>query len=209
MVFFLCSAKCRIRQRRRPIAGVDGRPRYDTIIIYRMVGLHGEGADRFAGRINITGEEQRFWVKIAAPDFDSFALQFCKTHPVAPNAKVSMIVWWNCAADSEVTFSENRSIPSMRGNAKTYPGQIQAAERRQLFQDIPRSEYILFDSYESGKRFYLEEGACEGFEVVASLCSHDVHEGRGDDAPYKQNAGDPDSRSDTLEDELLGPIANP
>ena len=49
----------------------------------------------------------------------------------------------------------------MRGNVKTDPGQYKRLSDASSFKIFPDLSYILFDSYESGKRFYLEEGACE------------------------------------------------
>lgn len=130
-------------------------------LTYRMIGLHGEAADRFAGKIKLTREEERFWVKIGAPQFDDYELDFCKRYPVVPNAKVSLIVWWHCAADSEVTFSENKSILPMRGNVNNEQGQYRQLTDGSFFKIFQDLTYVLFDSYDSKKRYYLEEGACE------------------------------------------------
>jgi hypothetical protein len=127
----------------------------------RMIGLHGEAADRFAGKIKLTREQQRFWVKIGAPQFDDYEPDFCSRYPAVPGAKVSLIVWWHCAADSEATFSENKSILPMRGNVNTEPGQYRQLPGGSFFKLFPDLTYVLFDAYDSKKRFYLEEGACE------------------------------------------------
>ena len=126
-----------------------------------MVGLQGDGPTRFAGQIKLTREQQRFWMKISAPELGDDEVQFCKDYPVVSSTNVSLIVWWRCAADSEATFSENKSILPMRGNTKTEPGRYKQFAGGSHFTILPDLTYVLFTSYPSTKQFYLEEGSCE------------------------------------------------
>ena len=127
----------------------------------RMVGFHNEGADRFAGKVRLTPEEQRFWVKIQPPELDEDERQFCKDYPAVPGSKVSLIVWWHCAAELEATFSENKSMLPMRGNKTAEPGHFRQAAGGSFFTLSPDLAYVLFDGFDAKKRLYLEEGICE------------------------------------------------
>jgi hypothetical protein len=126
-------------------------------IAHRTVGLQSdsEKRDRFAGKIQLPVEGERFLLKIAEINNNDRA--WCRTaKPGTLNVEDEYSYWWLCKSASEVTFSQGKYGLPLRGDGL------------HLFQDrlggwfhIIQGLTYIFAYTDFGGNFYLEEGVCQ------------------------------------------------
>ena len=115
-------------------------------VTHRAVGLQGgEDGPRFAGRIKLPDEEQRFIVKIARTEHTDD----CKWGERAFDD------WYFCKTSFELTFSKSKAPDTLRGdNLNVFVGSY--GNRFHIFDDLT----YVFSYRDLGGNYYLEEGEC-------------------------------------------------